>query len=340
MKILSILLALYTLSSLIPVLDSPLWQIRMMDFPRLQAFTLGIIVFIPVMIRAIKAKKRIYLLQLITIVAFGFDANRIYPYSPLIRIESQMHASHPGEFKILTYNVLQTNKEKGKLLALIKEKNPDMIFLYEVDKKWTDSLSSLPGYPFRKLDPMDNTYGIAFLSKRPVDSIEMKFRVTNDIPSYVIKFKGITIFVVHPRPPKPPVDSDKRDAELVLVAKEAKQTDGPVLVIGDMNDVAWSHTTRLFRRISGLLDPRVGRHPFGTFPSTNILLRWPLDYIFHSEELKLTGIDVLPDVGSNHLPLEASFYVSRKGEQKSTEVPKEGDAKEARKIIRKGTSGN
>jgi len=311
-----------------------------MDFPRLQMFTLGIVVFIPLLINAIKEKRKIYLLLIIAVAAFVFDIDRIYPYTPISRIESQMHKSHPGEFSLLTYNVLQTNTEYGKLQELIKEKNPDFIFLYEVDKKWTDSLATLPGYPVRKLDPLDNTYGIAFLSKIPIDSIELRHLVTGDIPSYRIKFKDVTIFVVHPRPPKPPTDSDKRDAELVMIAREAKKLDGPILVVGDMNDVAWSHTTRLFRRISGLLDPRVGRHPFGTFPATNILLRWPLDYVFHSEELKLTGIDVMPDIGSDHLPLLASFYVSDKGNQESTEEPKPGDAKEAKKIIREGTDPN
>ncbi|MEZ5363268.1 MAG: endonuclease/exonuclease/phosphatase family protein [Bryobacterales bacterium] len=78
----------------------------------------------------------------------------------------------------------------------------------------------------------------------------------------------VRLYGLHPAPPAPQYSetTSQRDAELILVGREAKLYDKPVVVVGDLNDVAWSHTTRLFRRISGLLDPRIGRRTMSTFP--------------------------------------------------------------------------
>jgi endonuclease/exonuclease/phosphatase (EEP) superfamily protein YafD len=50
-----------------------------------------------------------------------------------------------------------------------------------------------------------------------------------------------------------------------MAGREIAQSHRPALVAGDLNDVAWSHTSRLFRRIAQMLDPRVGRGIYSTF---------------------------------------------------------------------------
>lgn len=65
----------------------------------------------------------------------------------------------------------------------------------------------------------------------------------------------VQLFAVHPTPPVPNENprSTERDKELLLVADLAKASALPCIVIGDLNDVAWSYTTALFLKMSGLL---------------------------------------------------------------------------------------
>ena len=114
---------------------------------------------------------------------------------------------------------------------------------------------------------------------------------------------------IHPRPPAPGESDEslQRDAELLVVGRRVRGADCPVVVLGDLNDVAWSRTTRLFQKVSGLLDPRKGRGFFGTFHARFPGLRWPLDHVFHSEDFRLVAIRKLPYVGSDHFPVYASL---------------------------------
>jgi hypothetical protein len=80
-------------------------------------------------------------------------------------------------------------------------------------------------------------------------------------------------------------------------------------VAGDLNDVAWSATTRLFRQLSGLLDLRTGRGLYNTFNANHWYARWPLDHFFVSSHFKVIDIQRMPPVGSDHFPLLINLAV-------------------------------
>src|SRR5690606_6904740 len=98
--------------------------------------------------------------------------------------------------------------------------------------------------------------------------------------------------------------------------------------------VAWSETTRLFQKISRLLDPRIGRGRFNTYHANHWWLRWPLDHVFLSDHFRLRRLEVQPPIGSDHFPIlvDLSFEPERQTEQHAPE--KDGsDEEEARQAI-------
>jgi endonuclease/exonuclease/phosphatase (EEP) superfamily protein YafD len=151
-------------------------------------------------------------------------------------------------------------------------------------------------------------------SRLPLSHTSIDFLVEEDIPSIqatVTLQDGTSVWLncVHPRPPAPGENDEslERDAELLVVGKRVCGAKQPVVVCGDLNDVAWSRTTRLFQKASGLVDPRKGRGMFSTFHAKFPGLRFPLDHILHSTEFRLVEMRRLPSVGSDHFPVVATL---------------------------------
>lgn len=113
----------------------------------------------------------------------------------------------------------------------------------------------------------------------------------------------VRLYVVHPEPPVFHHDTKGRDSEIAHVGIEAAHDALPAIVTGDLNDVAWSRTTRSFQRLSGLLDPRVGRGFFNTFHAFYWWARWPLDHLFHDPQFRLVDMARLEKIGSDHFPM-------------------------------------
>jgi endonuclease/exonuclease/phosphatase (EEP) superfamily protein YafD len=147
-------------------------------------------------------------------------------------------------------------------------------------------------------------------SRLPLEDTATQFLVQPGVPSMhailvLPSQRRVRVHFLHPAPPSPTEndESTQRDVELLIVAKSVAELATPVIVAGDLNDVAWSATTRLFRKISGLLDPRVGRGMFNTFHAGHWFMRWPLDHFFHSSHFTLSFIKRLPAYGSDHFPV-------------------------------------
>jgi endonuclease/exonuclease/phosphatase (EEP) superfamily protein YafD len=231
------------------------------------------------------------------------------------------------------------------MLNLVNKYNPDLFITTETDIIWQKALSSLEEqFPHRVMVPQSNTYGLHLYSKLELEDSEVRFLVEPDIPSIktsVVLRSGerIRLYIVHPRPPVPSeaTHSKERDAEIILVAKEAEKENRGVIVAGDFNDVAWSETTELFQEVSGFLDPRRGRGFYNTFHAHYPIFRWPLDHLFHSNHFKLVELERLGNVGSDHFPMLIALNYIPEEKADQPEVDAEADTEEkADETIRQG----
>ena len=325
-----------------PLLKANHWFIRAFDFPRIQIVLLNSLYLILTLFYLEDSIWGILISSLV-ILSFVLDFYRIGPYFSFYRNESEMIGSKLDKphLKIMSANIFVNNREYHRITQLAKAEMPDLLLLLEPDHKWEEGVEELKEmFPFMKLVPMENTYGMFLFSRFELKNTEVKFLVDDNVPSIFSKVvledgEELEIICVHPRPPRPnEATSLQRDAELISVAKyiEGKK-DKPILVFGDLNDVAWSHTTRLFKRMSGTLDPRVGRGMYNTFPVKWRFLRIPLDHIFHTPKLSLRSLSVSEDIGSDHFPITASFDILGDGNDSGKPEAKDGDDVEESKEI-------
>ncbi|MAB22530.1 MAG: endonuclease, partial [Idiomarina sp.] len=298
---------------LAPLSRSQVWWIRGLDFPRLQLSVLlaTLLVVGLVVIRdwtsvtAIASGLLIGCLvcQLWWVVPYTF----FFPKE----VEAVRVGSHYERLRIMTANVLTPNHNSDGLIKLVHDFTPDVLVTLESDDWWQERLDVIEkDYPYTVKVPLDNLYGMHVYSRYVLSDVNVEYLVEDDKPSIHCFIElpcgqRVKAHFVHPAPPSPSEneESEERDAELVLVARRVEPEKYPTIVTGDLNDVAWSRTTLLFRKISSLLDPRIGRGMFNTFHAEYWFARWPLDHIFHSHHFALVSMTRLPGFGSDHFPL-------------------------------------
>jgi endonuclease/exonuclease/phosphatase (EEP) superfamily protein YafD len=310
--LLLLLAAVPVTATLLPLVREEDWWIRIFDFPRLQITVLAFVVLALALGWRRPGPVRWWIVAVLS-GCLAWQAAMIYPYTKLADPQVLDAGSQAGDdtIAVLVANVLMHNRESERLLEIIRDADADVVLLLEPDAWWAGQLGGLEErYPHVVSKPLDTTYGMILYSRLELVSPEVQYLVEDDIPSIharVVMPSGVQVHLwcLHPEPPAPShaEETIERDVELLLVADEVKALGEPAIVMGDLNDVAWSYTTTLFLKISQLLDPRIGRGMFNTYDARNPLLRWPLDHVFFSDDFLLSDISRLPAFGSDHFPI-------------------------------------
>ena len=347
--------------TLIPIIAADFWWIRMFDYPHIQLTLLTLTAIAAYFFRFEIKSWRDYAFMGILLACFIYQGAKIFPYTPMAKYDVAKPTETVNKetgFMLLTSNVLQKNKKTNLLIEEMKKLNPDVAVFTETDAMWANAIKEGIGadYPYKVEVPLDNTYGMLLYSKLKLSNSQVKYVVDDSIPSIHSEVElrsgdKIQLHAIHPTPPMPqhnPSSSD-RDAEMMKTALEAMNSEIPVIVIGDFNDVAWSHTTSMLQTVGELLDVRKGRSFYNTFNAQSFIMRWSLDHIFVSEEFRVENIAVGSNIESDHFPFYAELFLQEDlaaeqkpepASEKMIKKAKEQIAEEEKENSEKGQNGS
>lgn len=326
--------------TLMPFVKKQYWVFRVCEYPRLQKFVATLISIVWMALYAsLEDTILLIFLALMTLNA-SYLLYLIAPFTKLAKVQVVcIDQEIPDNgINIMISNVLQDNNNYKGCMQEVHRMKPDVVLLLEINAEWEKATKELENdFAYHVKVPLENKYGMVLYSKLPLEHTSIKYLVEADIPSIhtqVVLKNGtvIQLYAVHPTPPVPNENpsSEERDKELLMIADLAKASKMPVIVIGDLNDVAWSYTTNLFLKMSGLLDPRRGRGFFNTFHAHYFFMRFPLDHAFISTDWKLKEMQRLNNFDSDHFPIFISLqYEAQASLEQQSLHPDASDVEEA-----------
>jgi endonuclease/exonuclease/phosphatase (EEP) superfamily protein YafD len=210
---------------------------------------------------------------------------------------------------VATANVQFSNTRPEEFRAWLATQPADFLVIQEVTEAWAAELEALTAYPHRHVVQREDAYGLAVLSRWPLESVTLVDLAGDGLPSLAgivaaggqrIRFLGL-----HTHWPITPALAAARDEALQGASALATAADLPVVLLGDLNLTPDSPAFERLLDEAGLQDAMRGR---GWRP-TWLAGFWPLalriDHVLVSPSLCVVEAVVGPPIGSDHRPVVA-----------------------------------
>lgn len=218
-------------------------------------------------------------------------------------------ACHGPGVTVATANLRFSNIRREPFLSWLGRAPADLVVVQEVTAAWAADLEQLRAYPYRHVRTREDPYGIAVLSRWPLESIALVDFARDGLPSFtgVVDADGqkLRFIGLHTHWPVLPALARARDEALRGAAELARTSDLPVVLLGDLNLTPDSPEFAHLVAASGLRDVLRGK---GWSP-TWLADFWPLalriDHVLASPGLCVEHAEVGPSLGSDHRPVIA-----------------------------------
>ncbi|MFN3189639.1 MAG: endonuclease/exonuclease/phosphatase family protein [Aureliella sp.] len=247
------------------------------------------------------------------ILAIVVSPWQLYSGSKEQNIESDSTKSVTSIFtnkvKVLSWNVLTSNRCYDEIQAIVDELDPDLILFIEVRPGFLDELPKIvANYPILVSKPVWGGEGIAMLSRIEGTDLQYQAFSLDRQPAVEARIPGgrgknLHLVGIHTLSPLPPRRAVIRDQQLDSLSQWSNTLDAPICVCGDLNTTPW---TKAFQDLlsDGFQDSRLGRGNCPSWPSELGPVGIPIDHVLTKGECKILERRVIPTApGSDHRPV-------------------------------------
>lgn len=295
----------------------PLWDTASFPAELLGQFRLQITAcYIFVLLSCIWRRK-----MLAGFIAFGLILFNLYWMHTSFAIvsKSQSAIRSDARFRILSFNIYKENGGADAVASVIRQADPDIVFLMEVNGPMLQKLKNalLQPYPFHFAvsDAPDHLNWVLFskypmkAEKQRLEEGDMQKVLFADIayPGQEIQFLG-----AHMLSPRNKERIGIRNAQLDRLARhitEKIDLAKPIIVAGDMNTAPWQRSLRDFQNVTRLSNSGSLAEMVVTWPSWLPVVGLPIDHIMHNSRFCGSDKYRLMASGSDHYPIYADLYL-------------------------------
>ena len=268
---------------------------------------------------------------LLAFALFVWNVVQIWPGLGDLSAKAQAQSGAPL-LKLVSYNLWYRNEDPAATLAYLAHSGADVIGLVEATPRLKIALAPLKVLYPHGIDcvSVDPSCEIMLLSKHPLRK-PYAGKIDGRYP-YIAQGeidwggRAVTVAVAHlswplltpttainatmlepPAPELPDLPRLAQARQAANLAAHVNKLPPDLVLMGDFNNASWSTIQIAFRKATGLDNRGTYLPSWPTFAGP--LFRLPLDHVFLRGGLSLTDIRLGPNVGSDHLPVEAEVAV-------------------------------